>query len=121
MNAAQYAAYEVAVAAFLKSNNVKPGCCSPAGGQADSNETETPCEAEPFFSWRPCECCGSRLGGDRETYQFAQEDGALFEADICVDCVYYLAYGVLDDCTMLEVDAAQPARAAATPESDGAK
>jgi hypothetical protein len=22
-------------------------------------------ESEPFFSWRPCGCCGSRLGGNR--------------------------------------------------------
>lgn len=27
----------------------------PAGGEDD----------EPHFSWSPCECCGSQLGGDR--------------------------------------------------------
>jgi hypothetical protein len=50
------------------------------------------------------------LGGNRETYSFATEGEALvtgqakvFQADICVDCVYYLAYGTLDDETMQEV------------------
>ncbi len=108
MNATQYAQYEAAVVSFLERNKVKPGCCSPVGGQSDSNEVETPCEAEPFFSWQPCGCCQSPLGGNRETYQFAVEasaDWPGFEADICADCVYYLAYGQLDDMTMLEIEA----------------
>ncbi len=112
MTRKQYAEYEAAVTSFHERNNVKLGCCSPVGGQADSNEDETPHETEPFFSWSPCECCGSPLGGNREHYQFARNDGLLFEADICVDCVYYLAYGVLDDTTMAEVNAVAGAKGA---------
>ncbi len=94
MNKQDYADYERAVASFHEANKIKAGCCGPVD-----------CEhGEPFFSWRPCECCGSHLGGNRETYQFAPEHGEPFEADICVDCVYYLAYGVLDDMTMLDIE-----------------
>jgi hypothetical protein len=105
MNKQQYADYERNIAAFLKRNAVKPGCHSPY--YDEDGDTR-----EPFFSWRRCECCRSHLGGDRETYQFACEDGSQFDADICVDCVYYLAYGVLDDMTMLEIERSnQPAPA----------
>lgn len=87
-----YAAYCKAVESFLEWNNVKPGCHSPTQDQS-----------EGFFSWQPCECCGSTLGGNRETYSFAQTWGGIFEADICQDCVYFLAYGKLDDLTMMEI------------------
>lgn len=97
MNAQQYADYEASVARFLKDNHVKPGCY----GNVDSENPEA------FFSWRKCECCGSKLGGNRETYNFAHIDSSgldnTFTADICEDCVYYLAYGQLDDMTMLEI------------------
>ncbi len=111
MNATQYAAYQANVAAFLAENHVMPGCHGPLHQEPEPG-------FEPFFSWRPCECCGSHPGGDRESYRFATHQNDLIAADICADCVYYLAYGVLDDCTMLEVEAdqaAQPAHAAATP------
>lgn len=93
----QYARFTKAVADFLTTNHVKPGCHSPA----DS-------DSEPFFSWRHCDCCGSLLGGMRETYNFAHTDTAgtdnTFQADICPDCVYFLAYGQLDDATMADLD-----------------
>lgn len=95
MNTTDYKAYQSKVARFLSINSVKPGCHSPLED-----------EAEPYFSWRPCECCSSGLGGDRENYQFATESGELFEAEICSDCVYYLAYGRLDDMTMLGMEEA---------------
>jgi hypothetical protein len=95
MNALQYAKYERDVADFLKRNNVKPGCHSPKNAGAG-----------PHFSWRACECCGSSLGGDRETYTFAMDytSGETFDANICTDCVYYLAYAQLDDTTMMEIE-----------------
>src|SRR5215471_1918572 len=86
MNTKRYAA---AVRAFLETNRVKACCHSPA-------------DAEAFFSWSACECCGSGLGGSRETYRFACEpQGAAepqtFETDICADCVEFLAYGSLGE------------------------
>lgn len=30
--------------------------------------------SEPYFSWRPCEGCGSRLGGDRFDYIAVHKD-----------------------------------------------
>lgn len=98
MNAIQYSNYQANVNRFLTSNNVKPGCQGPKYEEPDPR-------FEPFFSSRPCDCCGSHLGGDRETYQFATRAGKLFEADICTDCVYFLAYGQLDDATMMEIAA----------------
>ena len=93
MNKRQYQEYQESVANFLKKNNVRAGCHSPKD-----------VESEAFFSWRPCECCKQLLGGDRETYNFAQENGETFEAEICLDCVYYLAYDRLDDQTMLDME-----------------
>jgi hypothetical protein len=106
MTTTQYAEYEAAVNRFLTLNKVKPGCYGPAEH-----------EVEPYFSWAPCECCGSYLGGNRERYHFAYECDrnkgkgfeagvTVFEAEICSDCVYYLAYGQLDDMTMMDMDKA---------------
>lgn len=95
MNKQEYAHYEQAVAQFLHGYNIKPGCYGPAEPEAD-----------PFFSWRPCGCCGSGLGGNRETYRFAINGShdATISAAICVDCIYYLTYGRLDDTTMMEIE-----------------
>jgi hypothetical protein len=105
MSKAEFAAYVSNVEHFLRINHVGPGCHSPVYKECGEGDP-----VEPFFSWSPCECCGGRLGGNRETYSFATEGEALvtgqakvFQADICVDCVYYLAYGTLDDETMQEV------------------
>lgn len=69
-------------AQFLRDNDVRPGCF----GALDP-------DGEMYFSWRPCECCGETLGGDRIEYGFATVDGARFNAEICADCVYALEYG----------------------------
>lgn len=91
MNATEYKAYTETVAEFLRVCDVKPGCYSPTGSR--------------FFSWRPCECCERDMGGDRETYTFAQSTGLQFPADICTNCVYFLTYGQLDDMAMEEIEA----------------
>ena len=94
MTTSDYNKYCAAVERFLVTNLVVPGCHGPV-------------ESEGYFSWRPCECCGSRLGGNRERYQFASgtspQASELFEAEICTDCVQFLAYGQLDDMTMAEI------------------
>jgi hypothetical protein len=94
MSKTEYADYEVRVNRFLAENKVKPGCFN-------NVDAENP---EPYFTWRPCGCCGSRLGGNRERYNFATTDSMEFEAEVCTDCVYYLAYGQLDDMTMMEME-----------------
>jgi hypothetical protein len=50
--------------------------------------------AEPHFSWRGCELCGSPLGGDFEEWHALDANGELIHgARACVDCVCYLANG----------------------------
>jgi len=100
MTAKQYADYEKAVADFLKRNDVKGN---------GPEHTEPDPGFEGFFSWRPCGCCGSGLGGTREDYIFANGHNETFTEAICVDCVYYLAYGQLDDSTMLEIEESERA------------
>jgi hypothetical protein len=95
MNKLEYDKYEAAIGNFLSLNHVKAECWSPVNQNGES-----------FFSWQACDCCNRPLGGTREEYQFATEyyPIALFTADICQDCVYYLEYGRLDDLTMLEME-----------------
>jgi hypothetical protein len=59
-----------------------PGCneCSDANG-------------DPYFSWSPCEICGSRLGGDRESWHALMDNKLIHCENACVDCVVYLANG----------------------------
>ena len=63
-------------------------------------------ENEPYFSWHFCDCCGSRLGGYREDYigYCREDDEVMGPYSICTDCVYYAAYGRLDDMTMREIE-----------------
>ncbi len=105
MNQQQYADYQAAVATFLEQNKVKPGCHGPLNQEPEPG-------FEPFFSWQPCECCQSPLGGNRESYRFATHQNDLFEANICTECVYYLAYGQLDDMTMLQIEDSKKAQVA---------
>ncbi len=89
MTKTEFTEYEKRVNTFIRDNRVKLGCYSPTGSE--------------FFSNKRCECCLRNYAGDREEYSFACENGEQFTADICADCVYYLAYGRLDDLTMLEI------------------
>ncbi len=58
---------------------------------------------EPSFSWSPCDCCGSHLGGDRYDvigwFKGARAGGYTDEfqwsGHICPDCLRYLANGDL--------------------------
>ena len=49
-------------------------------------------DAEPYFSWSPCECCGSCLGGDRYdlTGRLDSVTGDFIEVSCCVDCYSFL-------------------------------
>lgn len=60
---------------------------------------------EPYFSWRPCQCCGTSEGGNRyECDGYNGTTGEVEEYDcVCGDCVYFAEYGRLDDTTMIEI------------------
>jgi len=53
-------------------------------------------EDEGFFSWSPCDVCGSGLGGNRYAGHMLV-DGKLCHIDVCVDCVMYIANGDLPE------------------------
>lgn len=49
---------------------------------------------EGSFTWRPCECCRSPLGGDRyAAHGIDKESDTLVHFEICFDCLMYLANG----------------------------
>jgi hypothetical protein len=93
MTPKEYADYEQSVADFFEREGLN--CLTEVGR-----------ESEPYFSWRPCDCCGSRLGGNRgdcngynPTTKEIQDGYA-----VCEDCIYYNEYGQLDDMTMLDME-----------------
>lgn len=55
--------------------------------------------AEPYFSFRECDFCGSRLGGDRHpahgitTEKADDGSGRLCHCAVCTDCLFYIANG----------------------------
>ena len=121
MNKKEYQEYEEAVAHTFKEDgivNLSHGhlTCPDCNFDffQDSVDTETvKCGCgntkevldAPSFSWRPCECCGSRLGGDRyHTTGFNPEMKEVYEYEICEDCLYYAEYRRLDDMTMMDME-----------------
>ena len=81
------------------SSGLCPGCeqcASDKGMELDEFSEALECGEiadEPSFSWSRCECCGSSLGGDRHPAHAITGDGQLIHFEICVDCLFYLAYG----------------------------
>lgn len=88
-----YEEYQAAVRAFWMREGLKFFSSKP------TNDGDSP---EPYFSWHPCDCCGSHLGGNREDYIGIDAHGPI-EYSICEDCVYYNEYGRLDDMTMARI------------------
>lgn len=80
MNKQQYDQYRQAVEDFFESEGIE---------NLPSHSDDT------FFTWRACDCCKRPLGGMR--YKCG-------EYNICGDCLYYEAYGRLDDMTMLAIE-----------------
>ena len=105
-----YRRYRWNVAHFLREMDGEP---SPGkwDGECDECEDRCECEWEPYFSWRTCDCCGRNLGGDRVDVigwiKGARDNGFTddykWSGAICVDCLYFLEYGQLDDMTMMDV------------------
>jgi hypothetical protein len=91
MTRAEYAEYQQAVADFFEHEGI-------------ANLSST--SSEPFFFWRPCQCCGTALGGNREEangYNPTTQEVQDYDC-ICTDCIYYAEYGQLDDATMQEIE-----------------
>ena len=90
MNKQEYKEYQERFEEFMRLNEL-------------NNLTRIDNEQEVYFSWRPCECCQTRLGGDRIEASGYSRTGVIYEFEICTDCEYYAEYGQLDDMTMLEI------------------
>jgi len=106
MTKREYAAYVERVEFYLKglefvSTGPCPGCEECAEFFPDGQDGESVCE--PWFSWSPCEICNRPLGGNREPWHGVL-DGEIVHGSCCVDCVYFLNYGQLDDMTMDEIE-----------------
>lgn len=92
MSLMEYAEYEAAVARFFESEGIR-------------NLSPVDPESEPFFSWRPCDCCQRPLGGNREHVNgYNPTTEQIQEYTVCEDCIYYAAYNRLDDTTMAELE-----------------
>lgn len=75
--------------------------------EAHEHEHSEECDdSESYFSWSPCDTCGSTLGGDRTPCVLTNagtvrgEDGIVrrhetIEVESCVDCVMFAANGDL--------------------------
>lgn len=108
MNATQFETYKQAVEHNLKglsfvSTGACPGC-DECGLSDEPTEQERELAEEPSFSWSACEACGSSLGGNRHPAHGIMEDGAILHLSICMDCLYFLNYGQLDDASMQEIE-----------------
>lgn len=75
-----------------------PGCAD--CGLEDVEDMDDPayedCEGQTDFTWSPCECCGSSLGGTRYwAHGFVTLDNGkevLCHFELCYDCFAYFAW-----------------------------
>lgn len=116
MTKQEYKEYEASVAEFFESEGIEnltgghircPNCDVEWGDddRCPKCGEDKECVDEPFFSWRPCDCCGSSLGGNREhATGYNREKDEIREYTVCEDCIYYAEYGRLDDTTMDEIE-----------------
>lgn len=59
-----------------------------------------------WFSWDRCDCCQDGDGGERYgLYAHQEGNSEVVSFSICVDCVYYVNYGKLDDSTVTAIEA----------------
>jgi hypothetical protein len=104
-----YREYCESVAHYMKgltpSGSGPASCCTDCQDQYDLSESDNWDEVidEGGFSSASCDCCGRSLGGDRYILHAFDSDDNLYHLEACVDCVYFLEYGRLDDMTMLDI------------------
>lgn len=96
MTHAEYVQYEESFKSFMEREGITNlSMISAPEGEA----------TEPYFSWRPCDCCNRALGGNRmDCNGYNPTTKGVQDYSICEDCVYYAEYGHLDDTTMLDVE-----------------
>jgi hypothetical protein len=107
MTAQEYSDYQSRFSAFIEREHLSFMSTS-CNELTELGNDDAP-ERESWFSWYPCECCGSHLGGSREYLYARDANDDIVQFIICVDCVYYIEYGRLDDLTMMEVEKDQSA------------
>ena len=60
-----------------------------AGVAENCDECPATCDFT-YFSWSPCDLCGSNLGGMRyPAHAIDKETKELYHFDICTDCLLY--------------------------------
>ncbi len=92
MTRVEYAAYQAAVNEFFEREGIV-------------NLSTIDSEAEGYFTWSRCECCGGIAGNryDCNGYNPTTKE-VCGPYSVCTDCVYYAEYGQLDDTTMWEIE-----------------
>jgi hypothetical protein len=94
----QYQQYQKDVAAFIE----REGLSFLSTG-TDSVPEDDGGNVDPWFSGRPCECCGCTLGGNREYLFACNQANEIVQFEICEDCVYFVNYDTLYDSTMIRI------------------
>ena len=88
MTKAEYFRYVQNVTEFLRSEGI----------------TNLSTMGENYFSWFPCECCKRPQAGVQfNATCFNHSTNEIFSYSICVDCIYFIEFGKLDDQTMLDI------------------
>lgn len=60
---------------------------------------------DTFYSWSNCDVCNRNLSGKRYNCQGLTKNNNIIEdIEVCLDCVYYMALGQLDNATMLNLE-----------------
>jgi len=69
----------------------------------DASPVECELAGECAFDASPCDVCSRDLAGSHHAAH-ALIDGEPIHLWICIDCLHFIAYGRLDDLTMLEIE-----------------
>ena len=91
MNRKEYKNFEYSIEQFFKTEGI-----------TNLSSIE---DCESYFSHLPCDCCQRHWGGEREDANgYNPTTKKIYEYSVCIDCIYYAAYGHLDDMSMLDIE-----------------
>jgi len=110
MTKQEYVEYQKAVEDFFKAEGIT-NLTNGGVFDATTNECESCGEIinddEGYFSRHSCDCCRTRLGGQRyHASGWNPKHKTVFCYEVCRNCLYYAEYGRLDDQAMLELEQA---------------